>query len=83
MKATIAFLLGAIALVVLGFASLGVARLEGRMADAQERLATQQYDAARDSLKGANEYAEHARWVPWLGRDARPEIKARSAALDY
>jgi hypothetical protein len=83
MKGAAGFLLGAIALVIAGFALIGVARLEGHMADAQEQLATQRYEEARVSLGGADEYADGARWVPWLGRDARREIRARSAALDY
>ena len=83
MRSIIAFVIAAAALAVLGAASLGVARLEGHMADAQQRLATLQYDAAKDSLTAANEYADHARWVPWLGRDERQEIRARAAAVQY
>ena len=51
------------------------------MADAQQQLATLQYDAAKDSLTQASEYADHSRWVPFLGRDERQEIRARNAAL--
>ena len=81
MRTFIAFVVVTLALVVFGYASLGVARLEGHMADAQQRLATLQYDAAKDSLGEAAQYADHARWVPWLGRDERQEIRARTAAL--
>jgi hypothetical protein len=83
MRTFIALVVVTIALGVFGYASLGVARLEGHMADAQQRLATLQYDAAKDSLDQASQYADHARWVPWLGRDDRQEIRARSAALQY
>ena len=72
-----------IVLGVFGAASLGVARLEGHMADAQQRLATLQYESAKESLDEASQYADHARWVPWLGRDERQEIRARGAALQY
>jgi hypothetical protein len=83
MRTVLALALIAIALTVFGYASLGVARLEGHMADAQQRLATLQYDAAKESLSEASQYADHARWVPWLGRDERQEIRARGAALQY
>ena len=83
MRTFIALVLVTIALGVFGAAALGVARLEGHMADAQQRLATLQYDAAKDSLAEAAQYADRARWVPWLGRDERQEIRARNAALQY
>jgi hypothetical protein len=83
MRTFIAFVVVTIALAAFGYASLGVARLEDHMADAQQRLATLQYDAAKDSLAEAAQYADHARWVPWLGRDDRQEIRARTAALQY
>jgi hypothetical protein len=83
MRTFIAFVVVTIVLGVFGAACLGVSRLEGHMADAQQRLATLQYDAAKDSLAEAAQYADHARWVPWLGRDERQEIRARNAALQY
>jgi hypothetical protein len=83
MRTFIALVVATIALVAFGYASLGVARLEDHMADAQQRLATLQYDAAKDSLGEAAQYADRARWVPWLGRDDRQEIRARTAALQY
>ena len=83
MRTFIALVVVTIALGTFGAACLGVASLEGHMADAQQRLATLQYDAAKDSLDEAAKYADHARWVPWLGRDDRQEIRARTAALQY
>jgi hypothetical protein len=83
MRTFIAFVVVTIALGVFGAACLGVARLEGHMADAQQRLSTLQYDSAKESLTEAAQYADHARWVPWLGRDERQEIRARNAALQY
>jgi hypothetical protein len=83
MRTFIALVVVTVALVVFGYAALGVARLEGHMADAQQRLATLQYDSAKDSLTEAAQYANQARWVPWLGRDDRQEIRARTAALQY
>ena len=37
----------------------------------------------KNSLADADAYADHARWVPLLGRDERQEIRARNAALQY
>jgi hypothetical protein len=83
MRSTIGFAVAAIILGLLGFAFLGVARLEGHMADAGDRLSTLQYAAAQESLTEAGKYADRARFVPWLGSDARQEIRAREAAVQY
>ena len=64
MRSTIAFAIGALVLGLFGFAFLRVARLDGHMADAAERLSTLQYSAAQESLSGAEQYANHARFVP-------------------
>ena len=50
MRATIGFAIVAVVLALFGFAFLGVARLEGHMADAGQRLSTLQYEAAQESL---------------------------------
>jgi len=83
MKSFLAFLVAAIVLAVVGAACLGVARLENHMADAQQRVSTLQYTEAKASLEEAKQYADHARWVPFLGRDERREIRAREAAVQY
>jgi hypothetical protein len=83
MRSTIGVALAAIMLALFGFAFLGVARLEGRMADAGQRLSTLQYGPAHESLTEAEQHANQARFVPWLGSDARQEIRARQAAVQY
>ena len=83
MRATIAFVGVAVVLALFGFAFLGVARLEGHMADAGQRLSTLQYEAAQESLTGAEQDANRSRFVPFLGTDARQEIRARQAAVQY
>ena len=83
MRSTIAFAIGALVLGLFGLAFLRVASLDGHMADAAERLSTLQYSAAQESLSEAEQYANHARFVPWLGSDARQEIRARQAAIQY
>ena len=83
MRSIVAMLGGALVLAYSGVALVGVSRLERHLADAQERQATQQYDAAQQSLDAAARYAGQARWVPILGSDARREIATRSASLQY
>jgi hypothetical protein len=83
MKSFLAFLIAAIVLAVVGAACLGVARLENHMADAQQRVSTLQYTEAKASLEEAEQYADRSRWVPFLGRDERREIRAREAAVQY
>jgi hypothetical protein len=50
MRTFIALVLVTIVLGLFGAAALGVARLEGHIADAQQQLATLQYDAAKTVL---------------------------------
>jgi len=83
MRSIVGFVIGVVVLALAGFAFLGVARLEGHMADAGERLSTLQYAAAQESLAAAERYAGDARFVPWLGSDTRQEIRARKAAVEY
>jgi len=83
MRTTITLAAVALVLALLGSAFMGVARLEGHMADAGQQLSTLQYAAAEQSLTEAEQYADHARFVPWLGSDDRQEIRARQAAIQY
>jgi hypothetical protein len=83
MRPIVTLVAAALVAVLAGYAFLGVARLETSLADAGERLSTLQYEMAADSLAQAEQYAGRARWVPWLGSDARNEIAAREAALQY
>ena len=83
MRATIGFAIVAVVLALFGFAFLGVARLEGHMADAGQQLSTLQYETAQESLTAADQYSNHSRFVPFIGSDARQEIRARQAAVQY
>lgn len=83
MRSTMGLAVAAIVLGLFGVAFLGVARLDGYMADAGQRLSTLQYDLAQESLTEAEQYANRARFVPFLGSDARQEIRARQAAIQY
>jgi hypothetical protein len=83
MRTTITVAIVAIVLALFGFAFQGVARLEGHMADAGQQLSTLQYEAAQESLNAADEYSNRSRFVPFIGGDARQEIRARQAAVQY
>lgn len=83
MRTTITVAIVAVVLALAGFAFLGVARLEGHMADAGQQLSTLQYEAAQESLTAADQYSNHSRFVPFIGSDARQEIRARQAGVQY
>ncbi|HEU4695035.1 MAG TPA: hypothetical protein VFS23_42005, partial [Vicinamibacterales bacterium] len=83
MRSTIGLAIAAIVLALVGYAFIGVARLDSHMADAGQRLSTLQYEPAQESLIEAEQYANQARFVPFLGSDARQEIRARQAAIQY
>jgi hypothetical protein len=83
MKSVTAFLAAAVVFAIVGFASLTVARLHRHMADAQEQIATQQYDNAQASLDAAEDYLQYARWLPGVGDDSLKQVRARKAALLY
>jgi hypothetical protein len=83
MRSIVGSAIAAVVLGLAGFAFLGVSRLDAHMADAGQRLSTLQYDAASESLAQAERYSGSARFVPWIGSDARQEIRARQAAVQY
>jgi hypothetical protein len=83
MKSITAFLVAAVLFVIVGVVSLTAARLQRHMADAQERVATQQYAGAQQSLDAAEGYLEYAQWLPLVGDDSLQEVRARKAALLY
>ena len=83
MKTITGFLIAALLFVIVGMVSLTAARLQRHMADAQERVATQQYAGAQESLEAAEGYLEYAQWVPWVGSRTLQEVRARKAALLY
>src|SRR5687767_5752309 len=83
MKSITGLVIGAVVAVAVGAVGLTTARLQGHMADAQERIATRQYDAARDSLDEAEGYIEYTGWIPGVGDDSLREVRARKAALQY
>lgn len=83
MKSITALLVGAIVCAAAGASALTAARLQRHMADAQEQIATLQYDAAGASLDAAEGYLRLAQWVPFVGPGSLQEVRARQAALQY
>ena len=83
MKSVTAFLLAAVLFAIIGVASLTVARLQRHLADAQEQIATLQYDQAQASLDSAERYLGYTRWLPGVGDGALRGVQARKAALLY
>jgi hypothetical protein len=63
--------------------SLTASRMQGHLADAQERVATLRYAEAQASLDAAEGYLEYAQYLPWVGSESLQEVRARKAALLY
>ena len=83
MKSITAFLVAALVFVIVGLVSLTAARMQGQLADAQERVATLQYAQAQESLDTAEGYLQYAQWLPGVGNDTVQEVRARKASLLY
>lgn len=83
MRSILALLAAALVFGLVGWALLGVSRLETHLATAAARVSTLQYGEAGTSLDEAERYTRRARAVPVLGGDARQEIAARRAAVLY
>lgn len=83
MKSTIGFIIGALLLAAAGTVALAASRTDRHMADAQELMATLQFQAASAELDEADTSLRYARWLPWIGADAVREVAAKRAALQY
>lgn len=83
MRSTAGYLTGAALLALGGAALLGVSRYETRLADAQQLVATREFERGREALDDAARYAVYARWLPAAGARAERDLRARRAALAY
>jgi hypothetical protein len=84
MKSSIAgFLVAAVAFAIVGAGLLIASRVDQHLADAQEQMATLQYDRATESLDAAAASLTYGRWLPSVGDRTLREIEARRAALQY
>ena len=83
MKGTIIWGIAAALLAVTGVVCLRIATVEHLVADAQQDLATLNYERAAQSLDEAEASIGLARWVPGFGPGALDEVRARRGALHY
>jgi len=83
MKGTIVWGVAAAVLAVVGVVSLRIATVERLVADAQQDLATLNYERGEQSLAEAEESIGVARWVPGFGSSVMDEVRARRGALQY
>jgi hypothetical protein len=83
MKGTIVWGIAAAVLAVAGIVSLRIATVERLVADAQQDLATLNYERAARSLDQAEASIGIARWVPVFGPATLDEVRARRGALQY
>jgi len=83
MKGTIVWGIAAALLAVTGLVCLRIASVERLVADAQQDLATLNYDRAAKSLTEAEDSIGLARYVPGFGAAVLDEVRARRGALQY
>jgi hypothetical protein len=83
MKGTIVWGVAAALLAVTGVVCLRIATVERLVADAQQDLATLQYESAAKSLDEAERSIGLARYVPGFGSNVLDEVRARRGALQY
>jgi hypothetical protein len=83
MKGTIVWGVAAALLAIVGVVCLRIATVERLVADAQQDLATLNYEHAEQSLTDAEHSIGVARWVPGFGASVLDEVRARRGALQY
>ncbi len=83
MKGFAAYLLVALLLAAASLFAFGSGVFERNLAEAQQNVATDRFDAAEDRLADAGQYASYARWIPQLGARAERDLATRRAALQY
>jgi hypothetical protein len=83
MKGFTGYILIAVLLVVLGGVCLAVSTVERRMAQAEQSIATFQYQGLEPTLEEAERYFEYGSRLPWVGSEPLNHVRARKAALQY
>ena len=83
MKGITRYIVGALALAVLGCICLGASRLDGDMANAQAAMLTSDYGAAEASLSGVERSYQYVSNVPWVGEGPLNDVRARQGAIKY
>jgi hypothetical protein len=83
MKGFTGYLIVALLLAGAGVVAYRGAAFERDLADAQQHVATQQFDEAEARLADAQSYVSYVRWIPQIGSRAERELATRRAALNY
>src|SRR5215211_5198227 len=83
MKSIGGFLLGALALALVGGVCLGASMLDREMAHAQEHVVSGDYDEPLAILDTAERYFDYLSRLPWIGNGPANDVRARKAALRY
>jgi len=83
MKGFAGYLLVALLLAAASLFAFGSGVFERNLAEAQQDVATDRFDAAEARLADAGRYASYARWIPRLGARAERDLATRRAALHY
>jgi hypothetical protein len=83
MKGITGYLCGAIALMLLGGGGLVVSRLEGQIAEAQQSVATLQYEGVEETLDNVEWYFDYVARLLGIGSERLNDVRARKAALHY
>jgi hypothetical protein len=83
MKAAGGFLLGAIALALVGGLCLAVGMLDREMVHAQEHVVSGDYAEPLAILDTTERYSEYISHLPWIGNGPVNDVRARKAALRY
>jgi hypothetical protein len=83
MKGFAGYLVVALLLAAGSLFAYGTGRFERNLAEAQQNVATDQFDVADSRLADAEAYATYARWIPQVGARAERDLATRRAALRY
>ena len=83
MKGIGGFLLGAIALALVGGVCLAASMLDRELAHAQEHVVSGDYDEPVAILDTTERYFEYVSHFPWIGNGPVNDVRARKAALRY
>jgi hypothetical protein len=83
MKAIGGFLLGAIALALIGGLCLTASILDREMVHAQEHVVSGEYAEPLVILDTSERYFAYASRLPWIGNGPVNDVRARRAALRY
>lgn len=83
MKRAAIYLLGALVLLTVGGVCWSLSGLENSLAQAQQDVATLNYDGVQERLERAEHFYEYGSHIPGVGNRALNDIRARKASLQY